>query len=40
MLTEGLNWLERQRKAVGGVVRAAGTGGVRGEGRCRPAPSF
>jgi hypothetical protein len=40
MLTEGLNWPERQRKVVGGEVRAAGMGGARGGGRCRPAPSF
>jgi hypothetical protein len=31
MLTEGLDWPERQLKVVGGGVRAAGTGGARGE---------
>jgi hypothetical protein len=35
MLTEGLNRLERQRRVISGEVRAAGTGGARGEGCCR-----
>jgi hypothetical protein len=30
MLTEGSNWLEKQRRVVGGEGRAAGTGGARG----------
>jgi hypothetical protein len=40
MLTEGLNWPERQRKMVGDEVRAAGTGGAHGEGRCRASLGF
>jgi hypothetical protein len=35
MLTKGSNWPEKQRRAVGGEGRAAGTGGARGGRRCR-----
>jgi hypothetical protein len=40
VLTEGSDRLERQRRVVGGEVRAAGTGGARGRGRCRAPPGF
>jgi hypothetical protein len=40
VLTEGSDRPERQRRVVGGEVRAAGTGGARGVGRCRASPSF
>jgi hypothetical protein len=35
MLTEGSNWLVKQRRVVGGEGRAARTGGARGGRRCR-----
>jgi hypothetical protein len=38
VLTEGLNGPEWQRKMVGDEVRAAETGGARGEGCCRGPP--
>jgi hypothetical protein len=40
VLTEGSDRLERQRRVVGGEVRAAGTGGARGGGQCRAPPGF
>jgi hypothetical protein len=40
VLTEGSYRPERQRRVVGGEVRAAGIGGAHGEGRCRAPPGF
>jgi hypothetical protein len=40
VLTEGSDQPERQRRVVGDEVRAAGTGGARGGGRCRASPGF
>jgi hypothetical protein len=40
MLTEGFNRSERQRRVIGGEVRAAGTGGARGEGCCSGSSGF
>jgi hypothetical protein len=40
VLTEGSDRPERQRRVVGGEVRAAGTGGARAGGRCRAPPGF
>jgi hypothetical protein len=40
VLTEGSDRLERQRRVVGGKVRAAGMSGARGGGRCRASPGF
>jgi hypothetical protein len=40
VLTEGSDRPERQRRVVGGEVRAAGTGDARGGGRCRAPPGF
>jgi hypothetical protein len=40
VLTEGSDRPERQRRVVGGEVRAAGMGGARGGGQCRASPGF
>jgi hypothetical protein len=40
VLTEGSDRPERQRRVVGGKVRAAGTGGAHGGGQCRASPGF
>jgi hypothetical protein len=40
VLTEGLDWLEKQRRVAGGEVRAAGMGRNRGRSYCRGRPVF